>query len=283
VKVRDLLVSNPNILINLERYVFDTLFSGVEELLSSIKADYNEASNLFPFWQNYPPDERGRKPRGDQFPWIEVGEHAVGDRIKDILEKQFLVRSIGLPSGPDERFVSTSDTIKEITNGITNSCWVFVDIKSAGPRDDHAHTVMSHNQMTGSGEWTDIESGVKNRVMQARGQYSRHDFHSSLPPVYVLSDGTILPVVNYALKPVYKMLSLEKKGYEGQPLSKIQLVSIPNGLLLECNPNYLKKYPGLIFPGKDDKDKNPLKVRARIDFNILREIDDWRVGEILIK
>jgi hypothetical protein len=46
------------------------------------------------------------------------------------------------------------------------------------------------------------------------------------------------------------------------------------------NPNYLKKYPGLLYPGKDDKGKDPRKLRARIDFDILRKINSWRVSDL---
>jgi hypothetical protein len=51
-------------------------------------------------------------------------------------------------------------------------------------------------------------------------------------------------------------------------------------LLLEENPGYLKQFPGLFFPGKDDKGKNPLKVRARVSFEILTTINQWRVEVI---
>ena len=42
----------------------------------------------------------------------------------------------------------------------------------------------------------------------------------------------------------------------------------------------ISKYPGLLFPGKDDKLKDPRKVRARICFQRLRAIANWRVQTI---
>jgi hypothetical protein len=100
-----------------------------------------------------------------------------------------------------------------------------------------------------------------------------------MPPIYVLSDGTVAPVITIAIKPVYTMLALQ--GQElGQPLSRITLVAIPNGILLVTNPNYLKTHPGLLFPGKDDKTMNPLKLRARVSFALLQKIADWRVMTI---
>jgi hypothetical protein len=86
-------------------------------------------------------------------------------------------------------------------------------------------------------------------------------------------------MINVVVKPVYDMLSLKKRD-NGQPLKRISLATIPNGLLLTINPNYITTYPGILFPGKDDKDKNPTKVRARVSFELLRKIANWRVKEI---
>ncbi len=283
-KARSKFIKNPTLLITLEKYFTNTIKKLVTANLTSIKEDYNEASFLFPFWQNYPPDERGRKPRGDQYPWIEVGEHAIGDKLPRLLQKYFKVRDTGIPTGPDKRFILSNNKIIEITNGITNSAWLFLDIKSVGPRDDFEHTVMSHNQVSGDGKWVKEKSGVNNTVMTACGKHTCHEFHCSVPPLYVLSNGTVAPVILMALKPVYKMLSLEKTSTDGgQPLSRITLATIPNGILLEEKPAYLKKYPSLFFPGKDDKGKNPLKVRSRVSFDLLKKIDNWRVTNILIK
>ncbi len=118
--------------------------------------------------------------------------------------------------------------------------------------------------------------------MKATGPLASHLFYSALPPLYVLSDGTIAPVVLVVLKPIYKMLALEPGNRIGQPLKEIKIVSIPNGLLLEVQPGYLLQHPGLLFPGKDDKGKKAEKVRARISFPILQKIDDWRVRTISV-
>lgn len=281
-RARKTLIENPQILIKLEEYFANEIKKLITNNLSEIQKDYDEANFLFPFWQNYPPDKRGRKPRGDQYPWIEVGEHSIGDKLSRLLQKEFEIRDVGLPTGPDKRFVLSHKKILQITKGMTNSAWLFLDIKSVGPRDDFEHTVMSHNQISGNGLWANINCGIKNSIMLATGKHISHEFHCSIPPFYVFSDETIVPVVLIALKPIYKMLSLDKKTPgDGQPLSRITIVTIPNGLLLEENPNYLKKYPGLFFPGKDDKNKNPLKVRSRVSFELLKKIDDWRVHTIL--
>lgn len=283
-KVRKQLVDNPSIIVDLEKYFAATIKELIIANLSAIQKDYNEASFLFPFWQNYPPDERGRKPRGDQCPWIEVGEHVIGDKLPRLLQKYFEVRDVGIPTGPDKRFVLSNDKILKFTKGITKSTWLFLEIKSAGPRDDFEHTVMSHNQISGDGIWDKEELGVKNSIIIASGRHTSHKFHCSIPPIYILSDGLIAPVILIALKPVYKMLSLETKNNDGgQPLNRITILTIPNGLLLEENPAYLKSYPGLFFPGKDDKRKNPLKLRSRVSFDLLKKIANWRVQDILVK
>ena len=281
---RDYYLRNPDKLIALEKFFTDFLVENLKLNLPEIVRDYDETNYLYPFWQNYPPDERGRQPIGDQFPWIEVGEHAIGTKLARFVSKSFrLVRDTGLPTGADQRFVISDDRIKAIT-GTTDSAWLFIDIKSVGPRDDAGHTVMSHNQVSGDGIWEMPNDGVRNSVLKAKGKRTSHDFHCTIPPLYVLSDQTVAPVVMMALKPTYRMLALvpgEKRM--GQPLARLTVVTIPNGLLLNNNPAYLNRYPGLLFPGKDgNKDHNPLKVRARVSFEILKSIAPWRVQAISV-
>ncbi|MDR2693369.1 MAG: BglI family type II restriction endonuclease [Chitinispirillales bacterium] len=139
--------------------------------------------------------------------------------------------------------------------------------------------IMSHNQISGNGKWDSNSYGVINDIMTAEGQRASHPFHCAIPPVFVLSDGTIVPVVHIVLKPVYTMLGLTSAKC-GQPLKRISLVSIPNGILLVEKPNYLQMYKGLLFPGKDDKEKNPRKTRARVSFAMLRQIAEWRYADV---
>lgn len=281
VQARNFLIQNFHILTELEEFMMSMIYDSVYEYLADITQDYDEASYLYPFWQNYPPDERGRQPVGDQFPWIEVGEHALGCKLPRILDTKFHLRDTGLPTGPDQRFLVSNSKITEITQGLTESCWLFIDIKSVGPRDDFDHAVMSHNQVSGSGKWESVDAGIQNNVVLATGKKSSHAFHCSIPPIYVLSDGTVAPVVIVVLKPVYRMLRLENPSSDGgQPLGRVTFAAIPNGLLLNEGPHYLREYPSLLFPGKDDKSKNPLKVRCRVSFHYLRKINPWRVREI---
>jgi len=283
-EARKRLLADPGILISLEKYCSDTIADLLTRHLEEIARDYDEASYLYPFWKNYPPDERGRSPRGDQYPWIEVGEHSIGVKIARYLASYFEeVRDTGLPTGPDQRFVISGPEIEKITKGLTSSVWLMIDIKSVGPRDDFSHTVMSHNQVSGEGTWKTEKEGLKNKILRAIGKRRQHDFYPTLAPIYVLSDGTVAPTILLAIKPIYKMLALDGNGEAGQPLLRMELITIPNGLLLLEKPNYLKRYPGLLYPGKDDKEKNPLKVRARISFDLLSKIADWRVRILNLK
>jgi hypothetical protein len=270
-------INNPDSLMQIERFCMDLLSEFITKNHDEIQRDYNEASFLYPFWQNYPPEERGRMPKGDQYPWIEVGEHIFCPKLSRFLASSFAIRDTGIPTGPDDRYIIAGEKIKSVLE-ITDSLWLFVDIKSVGPRDDQEHAVMSHNQISGNGKWTEKDFGITNDTMIARGQWVSHPFYCAIPPLFVLSDGTIAPVIHIVLKPVYKMLGLEREE-KGQPLGRVSLVSIPNGILLAENPHYLHTYPGLLFPGKDDKEKDPRKVRARVSFEILRQIAEWRYAD----
>lgn len=282
-EVRAKLAAAPAPLIELEKMLASDLYSILCKHTAVIQDDYDEASFLNPFWQNYPPDDRGNNPVKDQYPWIEVGEHAIGAKLPRMLEEKYSVRDSGFPTGADQRFVLKHPSIAKATAGITDSAWLFIDIKSVGPRDDFDHTVMSHNQVSGDGRWDKPADGVVNSILTAKGKQTSHDFHASLPPLFVLSDGTVAPLVTVALKPVYEMIPAPSGARNlGQPLRRIDLACIPNGLLLTTNPNYLKKHPGLLFPGKDDKGKNPKKLRARVSFELLRAIAPWRVQSLTL-
>ncbi|BBD55984.1 BglI family type II restriction endonuclease [Planktothrix agardhii] len=283
-QARNYFIQNYDQLIGIEKFIALKIYEIVNNNIQQIANDFNEASNLYPFWQNYPPEERGRYPIGDQYPWIEVGEHSIGDKLPRLLEPYFSIRDVGLPTGADVRLVLTHPEINNLTNSFTDTCWLFLDIKSVGPRDDQSHAVMSPNQISGSGIWDSVDGGVSNTVIVAKGRNKSHLFHASIPPIYILSDGTVIPVIIVILKPVYKMLSLEEQSEDGgQPLGRISFATVPNGLLLHEQPNYLAQYPNLFFPGKDDKNTNPQKMRCRVSFEVLKSIANWRFQEIVLK
>lgn len=273
---------NPQRLIEAEKFVMDEIIHFMDIHQPEIKRDYDEASYLYSFWKNYAPSDRGRASVGDQYPWSEVGEQVFGNKLQRHFNANFSVKDSGLPSGADDRCIISSERIRQIL-GITDSVWVFVDIKSEGPRDDYDNAVMSPYQISGSGNWEKVEDGMKNNPIMAKGLRATHPFYCSLSPIYVLSDGTVAPLLTFAIKPVYEMLKESGTGKNGgQPLASIKLACIPNGVLLTKSPNYNKLYPRLFFPGKDDQNKDKRKMRARISFSLLKEIADWRIKEISV-
>ena len=280
-RAKSFLVHSPSSLIAVEKYLNAKLWSFLTRNKNTIHEDYDESSYLYSFWKNYPPEDRGRAPKHDQFPWIEVGEQVFGSKLSRFLDKNFTVKDPGIPSGSDYRYLISSPDIRSIL-GFTDSIWLFVDIKSVGPRDNFDHAVMSTYQISGSGDWSVMDQGVKNEPINAIGSRNNHLFYCSLPPIYVLSDETIAPLVTFAIKPVYSMMHKGNVNI-GQPLNKIKVASIPNGLLLTKEPNYIEQHPKLFFPGKDDKSKDLRKIRARVSFDILKKIDSWRVREICIQ
>ena len=276
---RNHFIDNPTELIELEHYAVDLVNDVILNNYDEIIRDYNEASYLYPFWTKYQPVNRGRDPRGDQVPWIEVGEHAVGEKLKRLISLSYSIAEVGIPSGADDRFILKSREIATITGGLTDSIFLFLDIKSVGPRDNFDHTVISPYQVSGDGIWEDPNDNLENSTMMAIGARAQHVFYPAITPIYVLSDGTIAPTIHLFVKPVYTMLNLQNGNDEGQPLESIINVCVPNGLLLTVNPNYLGKYPGLFYPGKDKADKDPLKIRVRVSFEKLRHIASWRYSE----
>lgn len=275
-RAKDYFIAHPDELIAVEQFITESVNGIIGTYYSEIERDYNEASYLNPLWANYPPEDRGRAPVGDQVPWIEVGEHSVGHKLNRLISQQFSISEVGLPSGADNRFILYSDTIKTITNGFTDCAFVFLDIKSVGPRDNFEHTVVSPYQVSGDGIWLNPNDDMTNSIMIAQGQRTSHNFYPAIAPIYALTNGDIAPAIHLFVKPIYKMLT---NGRKGQPLEHIKNVCLPNGILLTLSPDYLSTYPGLLFPGKDDKGKDPHKLRARVSFELLKQIANWRVKE----
>lgn len=277
---RATILQQPEIQVAIEKYITNLISSTLATNYTEFETDYNEASYLQPFWEQYPPEDRGRSPVGDQVPWIEVGEHAIGHKLCRLIASRYRMRETGLPSGADNRFVLVAEDLQGLTGGLTDSVMVFLDIKSVGPRDDFEHTVISPYQVSGDGLWTDATGALTNSPLVARGRIASHSFYPAISPIYILSDGTIAPTIHVFVKPVYRMMSLDGNGDRGQPLKSIRIVCVPNGPLLTVNPGYLNIYPGIFFPGKDDKNKPATKVRCRVSFELLSRIASWRVTEV---
>ena len=141
IQLRDQLIKQKQVITEIEKFSLTQIYNLIVDKKNKIREDYDAASELRPYWINYPPDDRGRQPRGDQIPWIEVGEHAVGDNIVSTLHELGQVRFEGIPAGPDLRFTLRSDELKNLSNGLIDGYWSMTDVKSVGPRDDFDHVV----------------------------------------------------------------------------------------------------------------------------------------------
>jgi hypothetical protein len=64
-EARTFFVNNVVSLIQIERFCMELLSDFMIKNYDEIQRGYNEASFLYPFWQNYPPEYRGRQPKGD--------------------------------------------------------------------------------------------------------------------------------------------------------------------------------------------------------------------------
>ena len=242
----------------------DLLLEIVREAAPSIKKDFDRPADLVPFWTHYPPEPRGNKPRYDSIPWGEMGEKAVSANFNEVLFRKAPSATYpGLPGGSDMRF-AVEDAL------------VHFDFKVTGPRDNENQVVASPNQISGDGlRWKSggvvrrwKGGGIVNSAVTVTGPGGKsHEYEPTLPPFYML-DGNILLNLTYFLKVVYRV---EEMGH--QPLCHLELVCVPNGLLLFDGPRYADtKY--LFTPGKDKKGTK--RKRARVNFDPLARIEGWR-------
>jgi hypothetical protein len=258
-KVRaKLTCDNGKFLDDLERSVTLRVLKGLCRRALAIKRDFDTAIVLRPFWEKYAPLQRGHKPRGEAFPWGEVGEKVVEGHLYSVLPAVFgEIRFPGLPYGHDVRF-------------LTSEALIQIDAKSTGPTDNPNEVVSSPNQVTGEGKLEDLL--VTNATVRVTGERSSIDFRPELPPFYIL-DGRVYPCLTYYVKVVYAVLA---KG--DQPLSYLELICVPNGLLMFDGPKF-GTHRGLLIPGKDEV--HYLRKRTRIRLDPLAAIASWRC--ILIK
>lgn len=265
---RQELLSNPDELIKLEKDFTEILLNEVILPISdNIHKDFSiRPQQLVPFWKNYPPEQRGRQPKGTSIPWLELGEKTTSSNIIGQLAKVFPdITYAGLPTGGDIRFT-------------TGNFYIHLDIKLTGPNDNPNEVVVPPNQVSGDGEiWND---GVLNNshpivylTSSKKGQVN-YNFQPKLPPIYIL-DNQPLICLTFFLETVYEVESLGM-----HPLKYLELSCVPNGLLLFETKKYCN-LPGLLIAGKDDKTKADDTKRIRIRLKPLAKIDNWRSIKIL--
>jgi hypothetical protein len=237
----------------------------IQNNIDLLKQEFDLSSDLYPFWANYPPEQRGRQPIGDSVPWIEVSQASLTANIIRLVASSGAFGNVsfpGLPSGGDTKFA-------------TEDAFIHFDIKATGPRDATDEVVASRNQISGDGKnWN--AKGLINSIVNVRTQRKIQPFRPELPPFYLLKD-KILVCLTYFLKTVYR---IDRPGV--QPLSYLELVCVPNGLLLFAGPKYCERHSGLLSPGKDDQ-KVPLeKRRRRVNLTPLSQIDSWRCVQFVL-
>ncbi|MEO0043029.1 MAG: hypothetical protein RL329_2477 [Bacteroidota bacterium] len=256
---RNALIANPDTIIELEKAYFNSLFNEILSNASKIKEDFDKTMALKDFWFPYAPRQRGHKPSGNALPWGEVGEKVLEAYLyKAILNLFPTVRFIGLPYGHDVRFV-------------TDNAFIHLDIKSTGPTDNADEVVSSPNQVTGDGLFYD-ETGIQNSKISVVGASREMAFQPELPPFYIIDNQCFITLTFY-LKCVYKVVEI---GI--QPLDYLELIGVPNGLLMFDTLNYAQKVKGLLTPGKDIL--TSAHKRTRIKLNPLAEIATWRCRKI---
>jgi len=253
-EARKRFLETPEDILAIEQRYMIFLTHIVSKIALSIATDFDTATKLIPYWINYPPIQRGRSPTGTSIPWSEVGETVIASNfIRGLSEVTPSVTFPGLPSGADIRF-ATGDAL------------VHLDIKITGPNDRADEVVASPNQLSGDGvKWI---NGVINSPVQIKGKQASMIFQPELPPIYLLNQQVLL-CVTYFLKAVYIVKTL---GY--QPLSYLELICVPNGLLAFENPNYNLHKPQLFIPGKDEIAHR--KKRTRVRMSPLSELAEWR-------
>lgn len=260
-------LDHPSEIIEVEHSVMSWVLNDILlKIADDINLDFSvRAEKLLPFWIEYPPEQRGRKPTGDAIPLLELGEKTL---VSHLLSKLGQFPSIiypGLPTGGDVRFA-------------TDYAYIHLDIKLTGPNDNPDEIVVPPNQVSGDGiRWN---NGVLNSTWPVKYVRSRHKeqrinyrFQPKLPPIYILDDKPLLCVTLF-LKAVYSV-----SDFGIQPLSYFELACVPNGLLMFDGPK-LADTQGIIISGKDDKSKSEDSRRIRIRLTPLSTIDKWRTTKV---
>lgn len=257
---RSLLVQQPEAILALEQFYMDFLVQVTFNAAADLYHDFDNSNDLLPFWIGYQPRQRGRAPSGTAIPWSEVGEKSLSSNILRALTKSEMnITFPGLPFGGDIRFA-------------THDALIHFDIKMTGPNDRADEIVAPPQQISGDGAlW---ENGMLSNSYRVQGKRATINFQPKLPPFYVLQN-RVKVCLTYFLKVVY-----EVQGLGVQPLKYLEVICVPNGLLLFAGPEYAQ-IPGLLIPGKDDKTTPEHIKRVRVRLNPLAAKDSWRCRQIV--
>jgi len=287
---RDFFLQNQALLFDMERDATNLLAFVISNKVGSIAKQIDFGfKELYPFWKKYTPRPRGRAPVGDNIPSGDLGEKVVGLSIfGGLIEVVGAANIHGIPSTPfggDYRIV-----LKDYI--------LHIDIKSTGPRDDPSEIVVPPNQITGDGAIISMaDEAVSNNPIAVGAKEETCAYTNPtltpLAPALIGKDVKTIPQFTLFIKFVYG----QKEG--GQPLEKITLATVPNGLLLfdergiryylsdkyrvSITDSGIKTRPCSPFNfGKDDRGRHaaaPNAFRFRIKLPWLRHLDPWRVQD----
>ena len=258
--IRNELVARREDIINIERRYMDFLVETTLAAANDLYGDFDQANDLLPYWVAYAPRQRGRAPTGNSIPWSEVGEKSLSSNlIRAISEANRNISFPGLPFGGDVRFA-------------TDDALIHFDVKMTGPNDNVNEIVVPPQQVSGDGALWD--NGVLSHSFEVVGPRRAINFQPKLTPFYIL-DGVMRLCLTYFLKVVYTV-----EEYGVQPLHYLEVICLPNGLLLFDGPEYART-PGLLIPGKDTRDTPEHVKRTRIRLNPLASIAEWRCQKII--
>ncbi len=226
--IRRSLAQDATFISTTEQKYMDFLIKIILNSADKIREDFNRTNDLRPFWENYKPRQRGRASIGDSVPWIEVAEktvsaHTIRSLTLEGLDGLFYP---GLPLGGDVRFV-------------LDNVLIHLDVKATGPRDSQHEVNASPFQISGDGKLWDSNGFRNSQVSVARqGNRTPVTFNPALPPFYLL-DGKVLLCLTYFLK----------VNYTADPhlLDYLELVCVPNGLLLFDGPPISYEYEGITY------------------------------------
>ena len=255
-------MANPAALVAFEKVYMQHLLAVLEQTVKNMYTDFNEsAGDLLPFWLNYPPEQRGRNPKNEATPMLELGEKLTSSHLIHAVSNYFGdVTFPGLPTGGDVRFA-------------TSEALVHLDIKVSGPNETPNDLVVPPNQVSGDGANANA-LGILNSTTPITTRTGNHyDFQPKLPPFYLLGGRTLLCLTFY-LKVIY-----DTEGYGIHPLRYFELVCVPNGLLMFDGPQ-LYRTTGLLAAGKDESAKPDSTKRMRVKLIPLSKLDPWRTVKI---
>ena len=256
---RQMYVSAPETIVSFEKHIDKILLSGIVNFYKDFENDFNAASLLSDYWIRYAPRQRGRDASNEATPWGEVGEKVLDAYLYRFVSDQFPdARFVGLPYGHDIRFM-------------TERAFIHIDIKSTGPNDSPHDIVLSLNQISGNGKYLD-KDGVFNSIETAPGPRRDIVFQPELPPFY-LFDGKPRLTLTFYIKCSYEVQSIKY-----QPLKYLELVCVPNGLIM-FDTLLLKNKKGLFAAGKDIQNFSNDK-RVRVKLNPQSEVAQWRCAKI---